>query len=397
MNDQRKAPQAAKQGGREKNINCKGDTITSPYTVSPLEAAKASVTIADAWRILGLPGTPSTSCRSPWREDRKPSFSVFDSARRFKDHATNECGDVVTFVSKAAGKTLSEAAKMVIAWAGTGGMGGARTLNMRPMPIPPRATERREKPELPALRKPSPEELVAIGKQRKLPETYGGYPGLEIAVQRGLLWVTNVYDHGLKRELPAWVATDSSRWNAQARRMDGQPWHLSSGAEAKAKTLPGSLASWPIGAADIGNAKVVLMLEGPPDLLAAMTAVFLSFSQDLVRTNAVAFVCVAGASNQLHPDSMPCFKGRHVRVIPHLDSSGVGTDAAESWATQLAKAGAKVDWFDLQGLGKPGGLTGKDLNDALYWETDDGWNEPQLPAWCSELAWIMDQKSEVVA
>ena len=39
--------------------------------------------ITDAWRDLGFEGQPAISCRCPWREDRKPSFSVFDDGRAF--------------------------------------------------------------------------------------------------------------------------------------------------------------------------------------------------------------------------------------------------------------------------------------------------------------------------
>jgi hypothetical protein len=37
-----------------------------------LDAAKSRVSIADAWRALGLPGEPSRHCCSPFLEDRHP-------------------------------------------------------------------------------------------------------------------------------------------------------------------------------------------------------------------------------------------------------------------------------------------------------------------------------------
>jgi hypothetical protein len=41
--------------------------------------------------------------------------------------------------------------------------------------------------------------------------------------------------------------------------------------QAKAKTKPGSHASWPIGAADIGSRPVVIVCEGQLDFCAALS------------------------------------------------------------------------------------------------------------------------------
>jgi len=45
------------------------------------------------------------SCRSPFREDKNPSFGIFQHEGRWfwKDHGTNESGDEVTFIEKALG------------------------------------------------------------------------------------------------------------------------------------------------------------------------------------------------------------------------------------------------------------------------------------------------------
>ncbi|MDB4433965.1 bifunctional DNA primase/polymerase [Akkermansiaceae bacterium] len=59
--------------------------------------------IHDAWEDLELPGEPSESCQSPFRDDLNPSFSVFDAGRKWKDHGTDEHGDVFDFVQKVTG------------------------------------------------------------------------------------------------------------------------------------------------------------------------------------------------------------------------------------------------------------------------------------------------------
>lgn len=75
-----------------------------------IEEIKARYTVADAWRDEGCAGEPSRSCRSPFREDRHNSFSVYDEGRKWKDHAGDGAGgDVLDFIAKARGCTPAEA------------------------------------------------------------------------------------------------------------------------------------------------------------------------------------------------------------------------------------------------------------------------------------------------
>ena len=86
--------------------------------MTSLELALEQFRLPELWRRLGLAGEPTRSCRSPFREDRHPSFSVFDGGLRWKDHGTGEGGDTVDFIAKAKGCTKSEAARVLIAMAG---------------------------------------------------------------------------------------------------------------------------------------------------------------------------------------------------------------------------------------------------------------------------------------
>jgi hypothetical protein len=394
-NHQKRGPQPAKAGAREENI-LGGANYLILEQPSPVDRAKQIISINDAWQLLGLTGKPSKSCKSPWRNEKNPSFSVFAEGRKFYDFSTHERGDVVEFIEKALGLSKSEAAKKLIAMANTCN-GGTSGFTLPRRPIAPRPTPASAKPASLDVRKPTAAELVVIGKQRNLPESYGGYPGLEIAVQRGLLWVGEVYDHADKRDVPAWIVTDDSRVNAQARRMDGKPWTTAQGEPIKSKTLPGFKATWPIGAANLGTAMNVILTEGPPDMLAAFTAVFMSSGQSLAAVNSIGFACVTGANQELHPDSLAHFKGRRVRIVPDNDEKGMGAKGAAKWTTQLTKAGAIVDWFELTGLTKADGSPAKDLNEVTFYTKDDGWSEPELPAWFSELADFSPVKSEVCA
>jgi hypothetical protein len=81
----------------------------SPTPRTRIEEAKARFTIPVLWRMFNLRGDPGSPCRSPFREDRSPSFSVFNEGRRWIDHATAERGDAVDFLAKIKGVSNPEA------------------------------------------------------------------------------------------------------------------------------------------------------------------------------------------------------------------------------------------------------------------------------------------------
>ena len=90
--------------------------------MSPLEAALDKLLIADIWRLLGLPRNPperDKSVRSPFRDDKHPSFSIFDKGRRYKDHGTGEQGNAADFLAKARNLSNGEACRELIRLAGT--------------------------------------------------------------------------------------------------------------------------------------------------------------------------------------------------------------------------------------------------------------------------------------
>lgn len=213
----------------------------------------------------------------------------------------------------------------------------------RPSPAPtprPRCVFKRP---LPTLRAPTAADLAQIAKIRGWP----AHDGVEELVKRGQLFTADVWDDG--QVWPAWVATDSTRANAQARRMDGMKW---AGIDVKVKSL-NRHGGRCIGASVIGDRPRVWIVEGTPDLLAA-PIVAKRAGLDL---DDIAFVCITGAGNLLHAEDLPAFIGKIVVIAVHADKDGTG--AAAKWAAQLYQAGAaQVKGFDFAG-------TGKDLADYL--------------------------------
>jgi len=215
----------------------------------------------------------------------------------------------------------------------------------RPLPVARPKPKTKPLPLLPALRPLCIEEMGQVARLRG----WSAFAGLQLLANRGMLWHGKVWDGG--SEWPAWIITDSTRRNAQARRYDGQNWQ---GIGAKAKTLKRSDASWPIGAANIKGAGV-LLCEGQPDFCAALLVSWWEGAN-------VSPVCMTGAGNSIPPDALPYFDGKHIRIAAHDDDSG--REAGKRWARQLWEAGAAaVDRFNFSGLIRPDGRPVNDLAD----------------------------------
>jgi hypothetical protein len=158
---------------------------------------------------------------------------------------------------------------------------------------------------------------------------------MEVALCRGLLHVCTMLDDGILRR--AWAITDSTRRSVQVRRLDGQPWSWNG---AKAWTLGGSQANWPIGADTIAIYPLFCLCPGGPDFLAAHGLAWLA-----ERDDTMAFVCMPGESAAIHTDALPLFKDKRGRIFEQADLAGV--KAGIRWAAQLREAGAIVDGFTI--------------------------------------------------
>ena len=318
-----------------------------------LKEAKDRLTIPSLWARLGLPGKPAKSCRSPFREDRKPSFSIFDNGRKWKDHATGEGGDAADFVAHALGVSPKEGCRKLIEFAG-----GFRPYVPAPRPISRAAvasnSERAAKRAgWPPLEEPTGAEIAAIAGLRGL-----SVEGVSLAAERGLLWCCE------SREGRAWVVTDSSRRNAQGRLLSGKAW----AAGMKARTLPGSVAAWPVGLPESRPFPVIALVEGGPDLLAALHLSWIAGAEARI-----APVAMLGASLSLPAEALSDFAGKRVRLFPDADEAG--QTAGARWAAQLLAAGVNVDRYCFDGLVRADGEPVKDLNDFAHvcadqWESE---------------------------
>jgi hypothetical protein len=310
-----------------------------------ISEAKQRLTIPMIWARLDLPGSPKTACRSPFREDKHGSFSVSKCGRLFNDFGTGEAGDAIDFLALATGLSKKAATIRFIEMAG-----GA---SCSPLPVkqsPPTASQPRQKPVFPAFERGTDEELHALADLRKI-----SFAACFIASGGGILHFATLKGHR------AFVLTDDARLAAQARRLDGQPWdHIG----AKAWTLPGSWAAWPVGLGTGAAYPSFTLCEGGPDLLAALHFIHERDAETLVFP-----LAMLGASQRIHPDALPLLSGKRVRIYAHTDPAGA--KAANRWAAQLATVGATVDCADFTGLRKANGSPIEDLNDCTQINPED--------------------------
>lgn len=300
---------------------------------SPLALAKKRLRIPELWDRLGLEGNPATSCHSPFRVDRSPSFSVWDNGLRWHDFAEGTWGDAVDFLARATNLSKSEAARRFIEMAKTSGCPPVSiTREAKPAPV-------RQIRSLPDLQPCELQDAMKLAHLRRWPLS----TGLEIAAGRGVLWTVTLRD-GSGEPVRCWAVTDDRRAVMQARRLDGKPfshrWDAASGEwqpclPFKSKTLRGDAngASWPVGAANLTAGRAVIFCEGGPDFLAAFGLAFLAGLAE-----ALDVVTILGATNRIATVALPLFAGKRIRFLTQSDDAGRA--AVRRWALQLKDAGA---------------------------------------------------------
>lgn len=301
--------------------------------------ARAAYNIPGAWAMLQLPGEPNARCRSPFREDRNPSFSIFDNGRAWKDHATGEGGDLIEFIRTALGCDYSGVRDYLC---------GRLGINRGPRshkPVVPRATKTpppQREIEWPAeVSEGSPEKWQAFARARGMT-----YPATRGGVKSGFLRFTVINGSD------CFVVTDNERRAAEIRRIDrGLFGHL------KAYPLKGVDKSWLPGAALLrgaSEATSVLLAEGATDALAAMTLYTRYRRKHGGAFSWVPLALLGASCRNIDPTCAALIGGRHVRLVPDADPAG--EKMRVHWTGLLRTIGCSVDsvtlpdGYDLNGV-----------------------------------------------
>jgi hypothetical protein len=318
-----------------------------PIPRSELDAAKERLRIPELWHLLGCPGEPGRNCQAPYREDRKPSLSIYAGGLRWKDFATGEGGDAIDFLGKVVGVTNGEAVRQFLERAnGVVQMAPQRKL----MP------KHRPQPDFRMLRAGRPWELARVAATRNI-----YLKAAEVAHDMGTL------RFGLVCKRPSWIVTDSSGLCAEARRLDGRPYPALGTvfAERKAHTLRHSRKNWPVGilpaAAYRKSFDVIALVEGGPDFLAVN---HFALEHHRLGILPVAILGRGVCNHGLHHDSLEHLSGTRVRIFPHDDPDGRSYENTALLSKQLERLDCEVDLFTFSGLFKQNGERIKDLNDC---------------------------------
>ncbi len=322
------------------------------------EEIKSRVTIFDVADRLGIKLRGKGKLfHSPFREDKHPSFSIFDNGRRFKDHANpNERGDVFAFCMRAMNVLFPEAKDAL-----------ARMFGVNPDRTRKNAPERRRNalgeslisPEGKARLKPSIPPLEWREADAHKLESRRGYSveSQRIAYERG------VFGFCEYKNFPAWIVTDGRGETAQARRVDGG-FFPDAGGGHKAETLLNSNCSFPAGLNAAGNFEVLALCEGGTDFLAAFHLARLYGCE-----NEIAPLAMFGASQDISPRALEAMDGKYVIIFPDKDKAGA--DALRKWGEKIETWAKILLYFDFEGFHTLDGGEVKDLSDFIGIDYDE--------------------------
>jgi hypothetical protein len=260
---------------------------------------KARVTIYEVGELLcqdvNLRKNP---CSSPFREDRKPSFSVFDDGTYWKDQGTGEQGDVIQFVAKKLGLDCKRDFPRIVQWFAERFPGIGGTADSAPK------RDRKEKKQVEPL---TPDQRAACSKSIERLLTNPD----EVAQWRG--WKSETIKQlATEGNLGLWIGGEVVFMHAgrpKTRVMDDR-----TGSKQINWPFKGSNTLWR-SERITSDTRRVIVAEGETD---SITLIDCGMEQD----GETVIVAVPGASNGLRP-YLDLFKGRDVVLAYDDDDEGI--------------------------------------------------------------------------
>ena len=305
---------------------------------------------------LGLGAHAVSSCRSPFRNDKKASWGIFqrDGKWFYKDLADAESGDEFDFLAQLLRLERDKNFALLV--------GLYRAIaETKPVVLDPIlvAEERTSSP-------PDRTGFSACAEEQleKLATLRGfSVRALQWATERGVL----VYGTWNKQEV--FGVTDQSGKVLEIRHLDGQPFPAAGSlAERKSHATKGSQKSWPVGILEAKEEPCIALVEGLPDFLAAHHLVWQEQTSGGHEFIQCAPVGMLAASVAIAEDALPQFAGKDVVIYPHADAAGL--EAAARWQKQLQGVAREVAIFNMSLLHEETDKKVKDLNDFIRLKDD---------------------------
>jgi hypothetical protein len=314
------------------------------------ERARSALPLPQLMRLLGVPKDSIRAndgdVRCPWHHrhrhnDQNKSCSIYRNMTRIHCFVCGYNYDVVHFVAAWRKSSAKEAYGFFM-----------KNAEGRRIAVQDdKYTESEQGLALPQVWDPTPTDLEVIASLRQI-----DVEALQMTVRLGILRRAKVCTE------PSWLLTDSAGCVAEGRTLSGA-WYPAFGSlsERKAHTIRGSKKSWPVGSAllqQYPSITSVMLLEGGPDLLAAYHFLLRFGFRNVLP---VAMLGANAGRHGIDPRALQLFRGKHVRIYPHNDSSGL--DGLINWLPQLKKVGCTVSRASFAGITRPDGTPANDLND----------------------------------
>ncbi len=317
----------------------------------------------DLLHKLGLGKHAKHSCKSPFRDDKNPSWGIYrcdDGTWRFKDQATGERGDEIGLLARNFRLDEKRDFKEILSIYSE--LAGYATSGTLPKPTFRNADKsQNHKLDLSSFSVGSETQIKSLARSRPY-----GLEGLKWASNRGVLLFGRLFNQDV------YVVTDKSQRLAEARRIDGAYFPEIRGTQIpkrKCHTLRGSSKSWPLGIEEAIEYASITLVEGSSDFLQMHHEIIVEGQNNGVTSKLQwAPVAVLSSGVSIAESSLPFFKDKEIRIFPHWDPPG--RKAAKIWRRQLQNSGARrVVIFSLEGLTKSDGQPALDVCDCLQLST----------------------------
>lgn len=284
------------------------------------QQARQTLTIPEAWVMLGLPGEPRPTCKSPFRDERTASFSIHADGKKWKDHGADIGGDVVEFVKHAIAGDYSAVREWL-----QSRLGGVVATSKPPTPS--------KRIAYPApLTSGTQAQWLAFANHRGI-----GYATVSTLAKLDVLKFCTIQGND------CFALTDSFNKVAEIRRIDGGLFGTS-----KAYPLPGVDKSFLLGAAlidDPSGKASILVCEGATDFLTAMHLYVRHRRETTAASHWIPTALLGAGCRTLSPQCATILRGRHVRLVP--DGDAAGDRMREHWESLLLKNGCTVDCIEM--------------------------------------------------